>query len=439
MGLTVDQVLSLAPDGAAADAGQGLAARDRWTAPGSSADALWGECRGSALYKVRVALSDLAAKCSCPSRKHPCKHALGLLLLFAAQPDALPVAEPPPWVVEWLGARADAAARKQERQSRQGDAVADPEAQAKRAEQRLDRVLAGLALLDRWLDDLIKEGLASLEERPVGFVDGMAARLVDAQAPGFARQLRYIAQLVGAGPGWPERALEQLGLLALASRAFQRLDRLEPALRADLRQLAGFTLEKPEVVAAGDLVDDDWFVLGQQVTEDERLRSQRSWLRGQRSKRLALVLQFAPGRASFPEPVAPGSTLEATLAFWPSAMPQRALLHERRSVRAGLPEGAAFPSIDALFDDVAGKLAKQPWLERFGAVLGQVVPLAEAEGFRLRDQAGAAVPLAGEAHWKLLALSGGAPVDVCGEWNGRAFLPLAAIAGGEYHLLREEM
>ncbi|MDQ3283523.1 MAG: SWIM zinc finger family protein, partial [Acidobacteriota bacterium] len=33
-----------------------------------------------------MALTDLASKCSCPSRKFPCKHAVGLLVLGVQSP-----------------------------------------------------------------------------------------------------------------------------------------------------------------------------------------------------------------------------------------------------------------------------------------------------------------------------------------------------------------
>ena len=46
---------------------------------------LWGLCAGSGKnpYQTIVDLSGPAYKCSCPSRKFPCKHALGLLLNWA--------------------------------------------------------------------------------------------------------------------------------------------------------------------------------------------------------------------------------------------------------------------------------------------------------------------------------------------------------------------
>lgn len=436
MALSPEQVLALAPDSSAAAAGRKLAAQSSWQSLGQSEVALWGECQGSGLYQVRVALADLIAKCSCPSRKFPCKHALGLLLLATQEP-GLPRAEAPAWVQEWLEQRAAAAAKKQTREARK-DTPADPEAQGRRAEQREARVLAGLELLDLWLADLVRHGLAGLEERPRAHFEQMAGRLVDHQAPGLARRVRALAGKVGSGADWPARVLEEAGLLALLSASWRRRDALAPGLRADLRQAVGYTIEREEILADGATVDDQWFAFAQEAIEEDRVRAQRTWLRGLRSGRLALLIQFAAGRTSFPELLVPGSTLDATLSFYPGAAPLRALLHTRRAVQSSLP--APVPGHDRLagaLEEFAATLALNPWQDRVGALLTSVTPVPSRDGVVVRDQDGSSFPLAGVDHWMLLALSGGHPLDLCGEWDGRCFLPLAAIHAGRYHGLRE--
>src|SRR6266436_8524832 len=103
--LTADQVTSMAPDASSTAAGKKLANTKHWQQIGQNSDALWGECQGSALYQVRIALPMLTIQCSCPSRKQPCKHGLGLLLLAANTPKAVPVSEPPEWITTWLSKR----------------------------------------------------------------------------------------------------------------------------------------------------------------------------------------------------------------------------------------------------------------------------------------------------------------------------------------------
>src|SRR5271170_4430825 len=111
--LTTDQVIALAPDAASAKAGQGLAQPRKWVSVGGNEKAIWGECQGSGAspYQTRVELAGLATKCSCPSRKFPCKHALGLMLACAGDPAKFQNGTPPAWVVEWLSQREEKATK----------------------------------------------------------------------------------------------------------------------------------------------------------------------------------------------------------------------------------------------------------------------------------------------------------------------------------------
>src|SRR6266700_2307982 len=104
---TTEQILAMAPDTSSATAGKALASPGKWVTLGCSEAAVWGECQGSGSkpYEVDIDLSEPAFRCSCPSRKFPCKHGLGLLLLFAGQPGALAAGAKPDWVVAWAAKR----------------------------------------------------------------------------------------------------------------------------------------------------------------------------------------------------------------------------------------------------------------------------------------------------------------------------------------------
>src|SRR3954469_10678110 len=106
---TSEQVASLAPDAASVGAARSVAGPHLWSGGGHDARAVWGVCRS---YPVTVELATPAFSCGCPSRKVPCKHALGLLLLWASHPEAVPEAPAPAWVDEWLAAREARAARR---------------------------------------------------------------------------------------------------------------------------------------------------------------------------------------------------------------------------------------------------------------------------------------------------------------------------------------
>src|SRR5512134_1283819 len=218
---TAEQILALAPDAAVAKDGKSLAASRKWTALACDADAVWGEIKGSGKtpYQAQIDLTGPAFKCSCPSRKRPCKHALALFLLFDAQPEAFTRSPQPEWVKSYLEGRAKRAEKSKEKR-----AVADTAAQADRAAERQAKVTAGLADLELWLRDLVRQGLAKLPEQPPKFWQTQAARMIDAQAPGLARLVSEMSSLPASGEGWQERMLERMSRLYLLVESFKRLD-----------------------------------------------------------------------------------------------------------------------------------------------------------------------------------------------------------------------
>ncbi len=206
MNWTAEQILALAPDAASAKAGQGLATAGKWLKLGAGEHTAWGLCQGSGKdpYQTQIDLTEPAFRCSCPSRKFPCKHALGLFLLLAAQPAAFKEKQPPAWVGEWIASRAKRAQQRVEKQAKAeaGEKIVDVDAQAKRAANREAKVTTGLQELDLWLRDLARGGLAAAQSQPPQFWERTAARLVDAQAPGVARLVREMAGVPASGEGW---------------------------------------------------------------------------------------------------------------------------------------------------------------------------------------------------------------------------------------------
>src|SRR4051794_6572598 len=83
---TSEQIMALAPDPGSAKAGKDLGNARKWKTLGRDDRAAWGECQGSGAnpYQTQIDLSEPAFRCSCPSRKFPCKHGLGLFLILAA-------------------------------------------------------------------------------------------------------------------------------------------------------------------------------------------------------------------------------------------------------------------------------------------------------------------------------------------------------------------
>jgi hypothetical protein len=420
---SAETVEALAPDAASVTAARKLAVTGPWSGAGHDERVVWGLCRGSGSrpYQAQVDFSGPAYKCSCPSRKFPCKHALSLLLLHVA--GSVPAGTQPDWVVEWLASR-DASASRAVSRPAPGEAPRDPEAAAKRAAEREARVAGGVEDLQRWLRDAVRGGLGAPRLRTWDEWDAFAARLVDAQAPGAAARLRSLGGVAAGRPDdWPERLLSGLGLLHLLCEAHARAD---GPVRDDVRALLGWNVGREEVLA-GPRVADRWAVLARTVIEQERLRVQRTWLWGLEASRPALLLDFAPPGAPLEPRPAPGMAMTASLAFYPGATPLRALVATSESLSAA-PGRFGSGGVSSALQTVASAVASNPWLEEWPVVLASAVPDGRDGGPWTAGTDDGALPLGGpdDARWRLLAVSAGHPVSLFGLWDGDTLTPLAA-------------
>ncbi|WP_431911831.1 SWIM zinc finger family protein [Nonomuraea jabiensis] len=547
-----DQVLALAPDAASRSAAQKVAAPGKWSACGTTGTVVYGECEGSGArpYLACVDLTEPAYRCSCPSRKFPCKHALGLLLMWAAE--GVPVEEgAPQWVTEWVEARAERVAKETAKieaarakraaevssggdhaevssgeghaEVSSGEGHAEVSSGGDHAEVssgedhaevssggadggasggasgagrsggssrpgaesvRHGRVAAGLSELERWLDDQVRQGLAGAAEHEW---EGLAKRLIDAQAPGVAGVVSRLVR-VRADDDWPGRLLEEYALIHLLAVAYRRRAELPGALAETVLSRVGFPVAKEEVLA-GPVVRDRWDVLGRRDEVQDRLTSRRVWLRGRGSGRAALVLSFAPQGQPLDASLVTGTTIEADLTYYPGAAPLRALVaarHDRgaddavrygpgsddaarygagpdHAVRygSGSDDAARYGSgggvaarsgsgadgdarfgagadVPARFGSGAGRgaggtppgVSPEQALDEVAGVLGEDPwteswPLVLAGVVPGRDSIGG-LPLhrAARDPWRLIAVSGGRPVTVAVEWTPRGLRPL---------------
>jgi hypothetical protein len=437
-------VLALAPDASAQRAARGLASDKPWLETGvSRADDLpptvWGLCKGSGTtpYQAAVDLTEPAFKCSCPSRKVPCKHVLALLLRWSS--GSIPESSAPAWVHEWHIGRAERAARAAARSApehggngngngeggRNGGSGRVPSERA--VARRADRIAGGLDELDRWLADQARAGLASVAKSGYAHWDTMAARLVDAQATGAAGILRRMAAVTGS----PERLLGELAQLHLLVGGYQRLDDLPDELAASVRMRVGLTTSA-DTVLAGPVTRDRWQVLGIRDEVEDNLTVRRSWLLGAQTGQLVLMLAFAVPGQPLTTDLLVGTELDADLCFYPGGRPPRGLLARRHGPAEPITAIHA-STIDANLRAHAAALVDDPWLERWPMVLDGVIPARAPGGdWHVVDADGAGLPVdpaAGEP-WRLIGVAGGRPVVLAGEWSVAGLRPLSAWVEG---------
>jgi hypothetical protein len=434
---TVEQVAAVAPSPRSMAAADPLAVATRWTALGADDRALWGRCSGSGAEPYETAVDHVAVawRCTCPSRKLPCKHALALLLLWVrggvgdgARAES---------VDAWIDARDRRSGSGRDRGSGVDDRPApapgvEPEAEPGDAsptergdldrarDERVARMLEGLTQLDRWLEDRMRTGLADPALARYATWDELAARLVDARAGALANRVRRLAGLVGAGPEWHTEVLAELGFLHLIAQAGRRLPDLPGDLADAVATASGWQVRRADVLA-GVPETDEWFVAGRSDVREDRIEVRRMWLRGA-AGRWALLLSFAAYQQRLDDTFEVGTIVHADLHRYPGGS-LRALAGRRYADPLPFTAPTAL-SIHAACDEIGVAVAAEPWLERFPAIV-RATP-SVLDGRWVLTDSGGSLPLVGPTRSlaTLLAASAGEPVDVTIEWTPHGVQPL---------------
>jgi hypothetical protein len=453
MALSLAKIEALSPDQAALDAARKLLKPSSWpTLACDSTDIVWGEAQGSGAtpYRVVVCEVDARYKCTCPSRKFPCKHSLALMWLRAEGKVAFAAATPPEWVKDWVARRrgvsqasaaTDVAPKASVAVALSADdqsTVRDPKAEARAAAQRerirLDReasILAGLDELDLWLSDQVERGAAAFVGNAASLCRRMAQRLVDAKASSLAARLDALPSRLFSLAEFarPNAAVAELGIFHLIAEAYRRQDELGRDLREDVRQMVGWSQTREALLADVNALRaaGRWRVFATRVeAQPDKLRRIETWLwrEGEADgPRFALLLDFAPvtaGGASSGYIV--GETFEAELAFYASAAPLRALIAAQTSpfaVSEASPARAAVGLMEA-WRHYEQALQARPWLGDWPFAFKSAEVRRTNGALFLTDSAapGLALPIAPDQALDALPLAGAGSLNGVGIWDG---------------------
>ncbi|HEY6257025.1 MAG TPA: SWIM zinc finger family protein [Xanthobacteraceae bacterium] len=459
--MNLAKIEALAPDQAALVAARKLLKPAAWpTLACDGAGLIWGEAQGSGAtpYRVVVAEADAGYKCTCPSRKFPCKHSLALMWMRAEGKVAFAPGSPPQWVNDWRsrrrgpsqGAAAKDAAPKGSVAkgsiakgsiaaaiSGGEEAVAsNPKAEARAAAQRernrQDReaaILAGLDELDLWLSDQLDRGIAAFVANAAGACRAMVQRLVDAKASALATRLDSLpSRLFSLGEAArPKAAVVELGLFHLLAEAYRRQDALDPALREDVRQMIGWTQTREALLADPNAMRaaGRWHVIAtRNEVQPDKLRRMETWLwREGEGARCALLLDFVPVSVSASSMgFMVGETFEAELVFHASPVPLRALIATQTSPSG---TGEAMPMLPeaglaAAWQAYEQALGARPWLGDWPFLFKGARVRRNGEALFLTDPAEAnlALPISPDQAVSALPLAQAGPVDGVGIWDG---------------------
>jgi len=459
MSLSKDKIEKLAPDQASLGAALKLMRPVTWPTLGRDAGAtlLWGECQGSGAtpYRVIVSVDDLGYKCTCPSRKFPCKHALAVMWMHCETPERLVPGASPDWVADWLarrrpkssgvrapssskggGSMAEAHAEAMEQKPADPRAMARAEAQrARLREEREASVLAGLDDLDRWIVDQLNLGLAAFAQRAASSTKTLSTRLVDAKAQGLAGRVEALAADAFRVPEQMRSDLvfERLAALSLISAAYRNQDRLTPPLCADVRRVTSWTTRREELLADVEAprVAGDWIVAAtRSEVQPDKLRRLETWLLQARPGPpvVTVLIDYVPvSGGPSASPFVPGETFTGEVVFYPSATPLRGQLAARTATQnpivwPRLPEG-----LGAALATYEQALSRQPWLESW-PLGADGLHLERLAGCRLglADADALALPLDPAQDDAATALLGLESISALFTWDGRFATLLAA-------------
>lgn len=410
---------SFSPDAATLERARDIAYAFRWEKMLGNEQILWGEYKtgGNEPFRTAVHLHQPQHTCSCPSRKRPCKHVLSLLLLYLNGSDGFSVwNDYPDWVQKWL-----------DRQQKKKVTIGKEPAQIKPPEKTLDQMQAGIVELREWLLDLVRHGLAAALSRESAYWDTFSARMVDAKLGSIGRRIRGFKNLQNLENAH-EKLLSEIAELYLFAKAFQKMEKLPPELQQELLSNAGVNIKKEEVLAQ-EGVKDDWLIIAQIEKMEENLRSRRTWLLGQKTGQAALLLDFVWGNADFTEQWNLGSMIRAEVVFYPGSYRQRALVKQFELV-SGAFELSGYKDWEIFAKAYAEALAQTPWLSTFPILIDKATPVMDGKQLLLVDNTGKQLPaqVSENNMWKILAISGGRPIQLFGEWDNQFITPLTIFA-----------
>lgn len=432
MALTEDQILTLAPDEASKKSGKDLANPSKWVSKGANEKALWGEAQGSGSkpYQTQVDLVNIAFKCSCPSRKFPCKHGLGLLLFNARQPNAFTETNAPTWVTEWLNKRTE----KEEKKATQEDKPVDAEAQAKRQKARQAKVEDGIEELRTWIKDIVRNGILSIPDKGAVWFENMVKRMVDAQAPGLANMVRNLGETNFYAEGWQSIFMDQLISIYLVIEGYKNAA-TNQLLYQDIKNWVGFTQNQDELKEQNGITDT-WLVLSKQTTEVDNISTEKNWLYGTTTNQYALVLQFIVRGQGAQLTLTPGMYLQAELIFYAAATPLRALIKRQISTNS-IAQFTSFTNWQSVATTETGVCSMMPVRTERPYIIQQLKPVKYNDVWWLQDNEFNMMQMKNEHRylWKLLSLSGGSALDMAVIGKENQYQPIGVWLNDEYKTL----
>lgn len=441
MALSLTKIEALAPDQGSLAAAKKLLKPSGWPTICEDGEGLvWGECQGSGSnpYRVCVTEADAGYKCTCPSRKFPCKHSLALMWMRVEGKVSFTKGTAPGWVSDWLSRRRGPSSVGDGTEPRASIAatdiaasvVLDPKAEAKAAaarqrsrEARDSSISDGIDELSLWLSDIVAAGVAAFASNPGSACRMMAQRLFDAKASGLGVMVDSLPSRLLALPevGRSIACVKELGIFHLIAEAYRRQDLLPERLKDDVRQAIGWNVTREALLSdqSAERAETTWRVwLTRAELQPDKLRRIETWLHG--DGRSAVMIDYVPAATGAAKSgYAVGEQFSAELVYYPSAVPLRALISRATSGCDLVTDPLSIPelSLIAAFEKYEESLALKPWLGDFPLFFRNAHIRRSGGRFYLVDDE-LCLPIGeaqSDAAWPLLQCGS---IGGAGIWNG---------------------
>lgn len=429
----VDNIRKLSKDNLTYSRARGIYYANKWQSLGGNERLIWGYYPIRENYRV-LSVVDLTGPhlfCSCRTKIKPCKHALALLLQLEQRSDSFFITQEVPEDV--IAMQSSHNASKKQRRSAH-ELEADIQHQRNEAK-RMELMQAGVKQLENYLKDVVKIGLSNVVEGNTLILENLALQMTDAKMGGIAKKIRMYLQLPDE-INKEQELISLIGQLYLFARSFKKINFQEPHRATFLKGYAGWHQKKEELLLQSGL-KDNWIVLGIKEGVEENLRYRKVWIQGLSSGRYAYLLDYSWGGQPYERSYHFLNVFESELVYYPGKAVFRALPKSYQISKQQPQKLAGFSNFAVLLDNYAQSIAANPWLYSLPALLGRLVPFEKDSIYYLSDQDGNVLHLNVDegTFWKLMAISGGHPIPIFGEWDGKAFLPLSTKDGKRWILL----
>lgn len=414
----MENIRKLAPDGLSMNRAMGIFFASKWEDIGGNEKMIWAKYPyyPGRYFNLIIQLDPLKYQCSCSSKLEPCKHVLGLLVQLYRNSEAFFItSQIPDWGTTLLTPTKTTTQQKK---------IAPISSKALLERRKIMK--SGIEILDKWLHQLVRHGFAEVQHKPLSYWDDIAAQLVDAKLGEIAKRIRAVKEFIG-DETWAQQLSALVGELYLYVKTYKKHEELPPAFAKDIDSYAGITPKRGAVLETKG-IEDHWYVLGQVFGVEEQLSYRRTWLWGVKSGVPALNLAYSWGGQPYLHDFAKAKVYNASLHFYPSAYPLRAITEEVHLLKNAThhPQNG-YTAIKHFLTHFAEAKALNPFLQNFPVLLHQVVLWMDNKTLTLVDsnKQTLVIHCEEEKAWQLLAFGAGGEVTFFGEWQDGSMTPHA--------------